>query len=71
MGLAIAMAVQDKTTHQKTFGSNMRTTTLAGHQQQQQSYSDYATCHGSVKQDYTPCPTLHNIGLVWFFVHNV
>jgi hypothetical protein len=28
MGLAIAMAVQDKTTHQKTFGSNMRTTTL-------------------------------------------
>lgn len=28
MGLAIAMAVQDKTTHQKTFGSNMTTTTL-------------------------------------------
>jgi hypothetical protein len=24
--LAIAMAVQDKTTHQKTFGSNMATT---------------------------------------------
>jgi uncharacterized protein YhbP (UPF0306 family) len=26
MQLAIAMAVQDKTTHQKTFGSNMATT---------------------------------------------